>query len=111
MTVVLLITKIDGEEVDINAPFSTEAGFERCWVPLCERHGFQWIPLFHSGAIFNEKDLPYILSELELAREKLKDPENEVADSCIGYMYQRVDLILSKLEPLKDKKSLEFFIG
>lgn len=106
MSVMLLIEEVDGNQVEISSPVSGQTYFDRVWMDICEKEGFEWIPLFQSGFSFTGDDLPYILEELvkfrEACHKHLEDKEEQV--------YERLDLLEERLEPLKGKQS-KFFIG
>ena len=104
MSIALLIENVNGKEDYF--PISTQESFKKNWRPICEKEGFEWIPLFETGSTFNEKDLPYILLELKKFN-KICIENSSYSDETI---ISRLKVVLSKLEKLGQNK-VRFFIG
>jgi len=106
MSVALIIEKIDGQKVNEYIPISNQENFKKIWIPICEQEGYEWIPLFETGGTYTEDDLPYILNELYRFKQICHKNTSSKVDDIIS----RLDLILSSLERIKDKKVI-FSIG
>jgi hypothetical protein len=84
-----LLNKATGEYREV--PVATLATFRNAWLPLCERLGLLWVPLFAGGALTTvpEHAIPDIIRELHtLAAELSSDPD-------MDWLRERVDAILA----------------
>ena len=103
MSVSLLIEKVNGIEQNDSLPVSGQRSFVDDWLPLCSLYDLKWVPLFETGATFNQEDLPHILEELWLMKRHRSDVNNE-------HLQKRLEMLINKLETLKGQKT-SFFIG
>jgi len=103
MSIALMVEKVDGVKNTDYLPISGQKFFIEKWVPLCDQYNLKLIPLFQTGFTFTEKDLPILLSELEILKVNIREDE-------AVYLRERIDLLLDKLKTLTGHE-VNIFIG
>jgi hypothetical protein len=109
MTIGLLVEYLDGEEIGQYHPIATREVFNRYWVPIFTQNNYKWLPLFETGASFNQEDLPFILNELKSFKEELI-LHREVDIYSYEHVFSRVNQLLDSLVALEGHQ-VKFFIG
>jgi hypothetical protein len=108
MSVALIISTAETDEVLDFTPIATQGSFVRFWLPACRELGLQLIPLLESGMLLTEEALDDFVRELSLlehaVQQRVDSPE------CVN-MTDRIRTLTTKLLSIKGNRDVKVWIG
>jgi hypothetical protein len=105
MSVVVLIEfKAAGRET-LSIPVATQGVYGTEWVPLAEKLGLRWLPLFHTGTSVDVESLPAVVDEIRRLRAAVEVEPRRAA------LLERIDFILDALSRVNPDEIASIFIG
>jgi hypothetical protein len=105
MSVAILIGFKAPDRQEHYIPVATQGVYSTEWVPLAEKLGLRWLPLFRTGIPVDVEDLPAVLEEIRRLRTALEgDPKK-------AWLQERIDSILEALDEVDPGDIARIFIG
>lgn len=109
MSIGIMIDEPENEEEKLfYIPLATESIFDSYWNKAANQLNLQWVPVFSSGIIIEYEDLPFIINELNMVINWVKDYVTNLETK--KELLNRIQYIIEKL-PIIFKKNIKLYIG
>lgn len=110
MSIGIMIDEPENEEEKLfYIPLATEENFENYWNKAANQLNLQWVPFFSSGIIIEYDDLPFIIDELNMVINWMKDHVTNLETK--KELINRIQYILEKLPNLFKQNNIKLYIG
>lgn len=106
MSIAAIIIK--PEDTNFYVPVSTEAFFQRCWLPAIKELNLKIISLFNPGLDLTKNDLFHLVEELEVIK---KWAEVNLNNDDFNYLKRRIDFLIVNLIEVFNSDEAIVFIG
>lgn len=90
-------------------PLATESIFDNYWEKAANQLNLVWVPVFSSGIIIEYEDLPFIINELNLIINWVKDHVTHLETQKA--LSNRIEYILENLSVIFKQKNIQLYIG
>ncbi len=108
MSIGLLISSAENDEVLDFAPVATQDTFGRVWLPICLEVGLEFIPVFESGMLITEEVYDDVLQELNRLEETVR---HKAGSPVYDNLLERLHVMTEKLQNYKGKENVKIWIG
>ncbi|ATB29054.1 hypothetical protein [Melittangium boletus] len=105
MSVAILVKFKEPGRDDRYIPVAAQGVYHSVWLPMAEKLGLKWVPLFENGPLLDVKELATVMEELRKLRGALAGhPKNAL-------LLERIDSVLDELDDIELDEVSEIFIG
>jgi hypothetical protein len=108
MSIGLLISSEENDEVLDFSPMATQDTFVRVWLPICHELGLEFIPIFESGMLITEEVSDDVLRELKRLEDAVRHKDGS---PNYNNLLERIRTVTSKLLAYKGQKNVKIWIG